>query len=160
MPESSTPDRPPAPKQFRSSRLSRAEDAVMRVLVRLHVVPRTSLLTTRGRKSGRPRTNPATVVAQGRSRWLVSPYGVVSWVHNVRADGRVVLHRLLERQTYLAQELPAQDAAPILREYVRIAPATRPYFAAAVDAPVEEFAAEADRHPVFALVPAGPHRGG
>lgn len=159
MSESSTPGRPQPAKQFRSSRVSRAEDTVMRTLVRLHLVPRTSLLTTRGRKSGRPRTNPATVVTGGSSRWLVSPYGVVSWVHNARADGRVLLHRLFERQTYLVREVPAQDAGPILREYVRIAPATRPYFAADTDAPVEEFAAEADRHPVFELLPARPRRG-
>jgi hypothetical protein len=34
-----------------------------------------------------------------------------------------------------------------------VATATRPYFAADKDAPVEDFVAEADRHPAFELLP-------
>ena len=35
-----------------------------------------------------PLTHPATVVEYDRRRWLVAPYGQVSWVRNARADGR------------------------------------------------------------------------
>ena len=45
-------------------------------------MPRSYLLTTRGRKTGRPRTNPVVPVEHDRRRWLVAPYGPVSWVHN------------------------------------------------------------------------------
>ena len=43
----------------------------------------------------------------------------------------------------------------MLKKYVKIASATRPYFAATKDSPVEAFTAEADRHPVFELIPDG-----
>lgn len=39
----------------------------------------------------------------------------------------------------------------MLKRYVAVASATRPYFAAHKDAPVEDFVAEAGRHPVFEL---------
>jgi deazaflavin-dependent oxidoreductase (nitroreductase family) len=111
------------------------------------------MLTTTGRRTGRPLTHPATVVQEGQRRWLVSPYGTVSWVHNARAAGRVGLARRRHRADYAVRELPAAEAGPVLKRYVAVATATRPYFAADQDAPVEDFVAEADRHPVFELLP-------
>jgi deazaflavin-dependent oxidoreductase (nitroreductase family) len=147
-----TPDPRPA-RQFRPSRARRAADAVMAVFARAGVVPATYVLTVTGRKSGLPRTNPVTVPEVGGKRWLVSPYGVVSWVHNARAAGEVTLSRRGTTQRFGVREATAQEAGPVLKEYVRIASATRPYFAARKDAPVEDFVAEADRHPVFELIP-------
>lgn len=40
----------------------------------------------------------------------------------------------------------------MLKRYVAVASATRPYFAAYQTAPVENFVAEAGRHPVFELL--------
>jgi hypothetical protein len=48
-----------------------------------------------------------------------------------------------------------EEAGPVLKRYVAIATATRPYFAADPDAPVDAFTAEADQHPVFELIPIG-----
>ena len=110
----------------------------MSALVRAGLVPRSYLLTTQGRKTGRPRTNPVVPVEHDGRRWLVAPYSPVSWVHNARAAGRVT--------------------APILKRYVRIATATRRYFLAAKDSPVEDFVTEADRHPVFELTPVDENR--
>ena len=56
---------------------------------------------------------------------------------------------------YLIREIPLGEAGPVLKQYVRIAPATRAYFQAQMDSAVEDFAAEADRHPVFELTPVG-----
>jgi deazaflavin-dependent oxidoreductase (nitroreductase family) len=140
-------------RQFRPSRGRRVGDAIMRVFVRAGLVPSTYLLTTRGRKTGRPLTHPATVVEQEGRRWLVAPYGAVSWVHNARAAGRVILGRRGDRRDYAIREVPAEEAGPVLKRYVGVATATRPYFGADKDAPVEEFVAEADRHPVFELLP-------
>jgi deazaflavin-dependent oxidoreductase (nitroreductase family) len=140
-------------RQFRRSRGRKVGDAIIGVFVRLGVVPGTYLLTTTGRKSGRPLTHPATIVEHDGTRWLVAPYGPVSWVQNARADGRVVLSRLLRRRAYTAREIPPQEAGPVLKAYVRVASATRPYFAADKDDPAAAFTAEADRHPVFALTP-------
>ena len=142
--------------QFRKSRVRRVVDAVVGVLVRWGLVPRTFLLTTTGRKTGRPLTHPATVVEHDGRRWLVSPYGVVSWVRNVRAGSHVALHRRRERHEYTAREVSAAEAGPVLKEYVRIAGATRPYFRARPDAPVSDFVAEAELHPVFELTPERP----
>ncbi|HEY9378381.1 MAG TPA: nitroreductase family deazaflavin-dependent oxidoreductase [Jiangellaceae bacterium] len=141
-------------RQYRPSRGRRVGDAIISVFIRAGLVPSSYLLTTRGRKTGRPRTNPVTVVEHDGKRWLVAPYGPVSWVHNARAAGRVPLRRR-RRDTleYAVREVSPQEAGPVLKRYVDIATATRPYFQAAKDAPVEDFIAEADRHPVFELTP-------
>ena len=130
----------------------------MSALVRAGLVPRSYLLTTRGRKTGRPRTNPVVPVEHGGRRWLVAPYGPVSWVHNARAAGRVSLTRRRDTRDYTIREIPPVEAGSVLKRYVRISPSTRPYFQATKDSPVEDFAAEADRHPVFELIPAGEDR--
>jgi deazaflavin-dependent oxidoreductase (nitroreductase family) len=121
-------------------------------------VPRSHLLTTRGRKSGLPRTNPVVPVEHGGRRWLVAPYGPVSWVHNARAAGRVSLTRRRDTRHYTIREASPDQAGPVLKRYARLAPSARPYFQATKDSPVEAFTAEADRHPVFELTPAGEDR--
>jgi hypothetical protein len=83
----------------------------------------------------------------------VSPYGSVSWVLNARAAGRVTLRRGRAARHYVIREVSAAEAGPILQAYVAVAPATRPYFYASRQAPVEEFVAEAAIHPVFELTP-------
>jgi deazaflavin-dependent oxidoreductase (nitroreductase family) len=144
---------PRSVRQFRPSRARRVGDAVISVFIRAGLVPRTYLLTTTGRRSGRPLTNPVTIVEYGGKRWLVGAYGPVSWVRNVRAEPRVAVHRRRDRREYTVREVPAPEAGPVLKEYVRVAPATRPYFQATKDDPVADFTAEADRHPVFELIP-------
>ena len=128
---------------------------IMNTLARAGLVPRSYLLTTHGRKTGRPRANPVVPVEHDGRRWLVAPYGPVSWVHNARAAGRVSLTRRRDTRDYTIREVPPGEAGPVLKRYVRSAPSTRPYFQATKDSPVEDFVAEADRHPVFELAPAG-----
>jgi deazaflavin-dependent oxidoreductase (nitroreductase family) len=138
-------------RTYRPSRGRRVCDAITSVFIRAGLMPSSYLLTTRGRKTGRPRTNPVTVVEHDGKRWLVAPYGPVSWVHNARAAGRVTLRRRRDTREYAVREVAAQEAGPVLKRYVGIATATRAYFQAAKDSPVEDFVAEADRHPVFEL---------
>jgi len=138
-------------RTYRKSSGRRAGDAIISVLIRAGLVPHSYLLTTRGRKTGRLRTNPVTVVERDGRRWLVAPYGPVSWVHIVRAAGRVTLRRRRGTLTYAVREVPPEEAGPVLKQYVQIARPTRPFFRADKDAPVEEFIGEADRHPVFEL---------
>ena len=95
--------------------------------------------------------HPVTLVEQGEKRWLVAPYGPVSWVLNARAAGRVTISRRGRDAGYAIEELGAEQAGPILKEYLKIASATRPYFEATKDSPVADFIAEASRHPVFEL---------
>ena len=140
-------------RQFHPSRWRRVGDAITGVLTRAGLVPSTYLLATRGRKTGRTLTHPVTVVEQEGKRWLVAPYGPVSWVHNARASGQVSVGRRGDWHAYGVREVSAAEAGPVLKRYVGIAAATRPYFQADKDAPVEEFVAEADFHPLFELVP-------
>ncbi|WP_404353119.1 nitroreductase family deazaflavin-dependent oxidoreductase [Phycicoccus jejuensis] len=43
------------------------------------LIPHSWVLTTVGRRTGRERRNPVTVVDVGGRRWLVAPYGPVPW---------------------------------------------------------------------------------
>lgn len=123
------------------------------------LVPSSYLLTTKGHRTGRTRSNPVTIVEHAGRRWLVAPYGTVSWVRNARAAGRVSLSRRLNTRDYAIREALAVEAGPVLQRYLTVATATRKYFQADKDAPVEEFIAEANRIPVFELVPIGPDAG-
>jgi hypothetical protein len=46
-----------------------------------------------------------------------------------------------------------EERAPVLREYVRIAPAGRHHFPVPVAGPLDEFEKIADRYPVFRIDP-------
>jgi deazaflavin-dependent oxidoreductase (nitroreductase family) len=140
------------PRTYRNSRARRLGDAVTGFFIRLGVVPHSYMLTTTGRRTGRRRTVPVTLVEQDDKRWLVAPYGPRGWVHNARAAGQVTVSRRGRATTYAVRELDPEEAAPILKAYLTVAKPTRPYFRAHHDAPVAEFALEADRHPVFELV--------
>jgi deazaflavin-dependent oxidoreductase (nitroreductase family) len=143
-------------KRYRPGRWHRVENTVMSALVRAGLVPHSYLLTTTGHRTGRTRSNPVTIVEHDGRRWLVAPYGPVAWVRNARAAGRVRLSRRSDRRHYAIREASAVEAGPVLRRYVAVATATRKYFLAGPDAPAERFTAEADRHPVFELVPLDP----
>jgi deazaflavin-dependent oxidoreductase (nitroreductase family) len=117
----------------------------MKPLIRLGIGGRsTYLLTTTGRRTGQQRTTPVILVEEDGQRWLVSPYGMVAWVHNVRAHPEM-LH---------AEEADPVTAGPVLQSYVRNVRVTAQFFDAKGDDPVERFAEEARRHPVFKLTAA------
>jgi deazaflavin-dependent oxidoreductase (nitroreductase family) len=144
--------------QYRGGRGRHVENTIMSALVRAGLVPRSCLLTTRGRKTGRPRTNPVVPVEREGQLWLVAPYGPVPWVQNARAAGQVTLTRRRDRRDYTIREVPPEEAGPVLKRYVTIAPAARRSFRAATDSPVADFVTEAGRHPVFELTPVGEDR--
>jgi deazaflavin-dependent oxidoreductase (nitroreductase family) len=141
-------------KSYRLTPLRRIANVLMRLLLRLGLAPRTTvLLTVPGRRSGTPRSTPVTLVEEDGQRWLVAPYGPVGWVRNARAAGQVELSRGGRSETVHVQELAPEAAAPILKAYVERVPITRPYFDAAPDAPLAAFAAAAPKHPVFQIIP-------
>lgn len=142
-------------KTFRMTPLRRLGEKVMPVPVRLGLVPHTYLLTTRGRRTGKPHTHPVTLVERDGTRWLVAPYGPVGWVHNARGAGTVRLRRRSEDREWGIRELGPREAAPVLKAYLAISGPPRAYFRAGPDSPVADFVAEAAEHPVFELVPGG-----
>ncbi|MCX5042772.1 nitroreductase family deazaflavin-dependent oxidoreductase [Aldersonia sp. NBC_00410] len=144
------------PKTFRMTAPRRIGDRIMQVPVRFGLIPHTYLITTRGRRTGKDRTHPVTLVERDGARWLVAPYGPVGWVHNARAAGRVRLRRRGEDREWSVREVGPQEAAPVLKDYLKISGPPRAYFHAGPDSPVAEFVAEAPGHPVFELVAAAP----
>jgi deazaflavin-dependent oxidoreductase (nitroreductase family) len=137
------------------SRSWRLGNAIVSVLARAGIGP-IYLVTTRGRKTGRLHTNPVVPVDHDGKRWLVAPYGAVSWVHNARDAGKVSLRHGRETRDYKVREAQPDEAGPILKRYVGVATRTRACFEATKDSPAEDFVAEADRHPVFELTPVDP----
>jgi len=146
-------------RSYQPGRWQRLENSVMSALVGAGLVPHSYLMTTRGRRTGRVRKNPVLVVEYDGRRWLVAPYGAVSWVHNARAAGQVALARRRNTRAYVVREVVGSEAGPVLQQYVRIASATRQYFQADQHDPVDRFIAEAEQHPVFELTPVGPNFG-
>jgi deazaflavin-dependent oxidoreductase (nitroreductase family) len=137
-------------RTFRPTRIRRLLNALVRPLARLGLAPHVYVLTVPGRTTGKPHSTPVRLIENGR-RWLVAPYGEVGWVRNARAAGTVTLDRRGRSETVAIEEVGPEEAAPVLREYVRKVPVVRPYFEVDRNAPVEAFAAEAARHPVFRL---------
>ena len=88
-------------------------------LLRIGVAGRhTYLLSVRGRRSSRTYSTPVILVENGE-RWLVAPYGEVSWVRNARAAGQATLSRGRRREEIKLSEVGPQESAPVLRQYLR-----------------------------------------
>lgn len=142
-------------RTFHMSRVERLNSALFRVLIKLGIAPGgASLLTVKGRRTGQRRSTPVNPIVHDGTRWLVAPYGTVSWVRNVRAAREVTLSRGRNEQHFRAIEVRGEEAAPILREYLGKIRVVRPYFDVTPTSSLEAFAAEADHHPVFRLEPA------
>jgi hypothetical protein len=106
-----------------------------------------------GRSSGRTTSFPLGMADIDGHWYLVSMLGECNWVENVRAsDGHATLRRRRRRPVHLV-EVPPEQRAPILRRYVEKVPGGRPHIPVAKDAPVADFAAVADRYPVFEVLP-------
>lgn len=140
------------PATFRQTRLRRLGNMLITPLARLGLAGRrTHILTVPGRKSGRRYSTPVQLVLDDGVRWLVAPYGEREWVKNARAAGEVELTRAGRTRQHAIQEIGPEEAAPVLREYLRATPIVKFYFDSDANAPLEAFVAEASRHPVFRL---------
>ena len=138
---------------YRTRPLRRLLNVFVRPLARLGLAgKRTHVLTVVGRKSGKRYSTPVLLVFLDGERWLVAPYGEQEWVKNARAAGWVELTRARRTERVQVEEVGPDRAAPVLRAYLRSTPVTAPFFDAKRSAPLERFAQEAHRHPVFRLV--------
>ena len=79
-----------------------------------------ALVTTRGRKSGLPRTTPVALVELDGQRWVQSPFGEVNWVRNLRASGEATLAFGSRQEAVSATELGTDEAATFYAD--RLAP--------------------------------------
>lgn len=132
----------------------KAFNGVLKTLIRLGIpTGNTVLLTVPGRRTGQLRSTPVTLLSDGGRRYLVSPYGEVAWVQNVRAAGRASLKYRGREETVRLSELKPAEAAPLLKKYREKYAVVGSFFDAKPGDPAERFAAEADKHPVFAILP-------
>jgi len=152
-------------KPYRVTAYVRFNNAINAFLVRLGIpMGSTSLLTVRGRKSGKSIQTPVSIFVQEGKRYLITPYGVVNWVRNLRAaGGEATLTRGRYTEQIHALELEPVAAAPVFREAVRTGPPGIPavfismyrhftlsrYLNVSVNASLEEFEREVLTHPVF-----------
>jgi deazaflavin-dependent oxidoreductase (nitroreductase family) len=127
------------------------------------------LLTVRGRTTGLDRTFPIAMLQVGDRRFVQASFGEVNWVRNIRASGQAVVTKGRRSQKVEAIELAPEIAGPILRDtlarYHRsrllralLGGAIRPpagaqrFLHVRTDDTLEDYVAEARRHPVFELV--------
>jgi deazaflavin-dependent oxidoreductase (nitroreductase family) len=91
---------------------------VARLLLAAHVPlgGTDALVTIRGRRSGAPRTTPITVCEHGGRRGLISPFGEVNWVRNLRAAGRATIIVRGRKEEVVATELDLDAAARFIRD--------------------------------------------
>ena len=139
-------------KTYQLTRIRRFVNTIMARLTKLGYAPQTyAILTVPGRKSGKRYSTPISLIIESDKRYIVSPYGEVSWVKNARAAGEVTLTRGKTSETLTFTEVDPENAAPILQTYYDQEPITQPYFDVTGDSSLEDFAQEAPKHPVFLL---------
>ena len=152
-------------KQYRVNAFVRINNSIISSLLRLGVkLGSFALLRVRGRKSGKPIETPIAIFVQEGKSYLLTPYGIVNWVRNLRAaGGEATITRTRRTEKIHAVELPPEAAAPIFREAVRTGPPgiptvvirlyrnlfVLPYLNVTVDSSLEEFEREVLTHPVF-----------
>jgi deazaflavin-dependent oxidoreductase (nitroreductase family) len=140
-------------KKYRVNAFVRISNALVAFLLRMGVKMGTmTLLTVRGRTSGKICTTPVALIELDGNRLLIAPFGSVNWVRNLRAAGNAILTRGRRSERVSAVELSTQEAAPILKKSLVGAPSfVTNYFDVTPDSPLADFEREAPRHPVFRL---------
>jgi deazaflavin-dependent oxidoreductase (nitroreductase family) len=117
-----------------------------------------TLLTVRGRKTGRSRTTPVGLFRLDGRRYIFDTFGNADWVRNLRVAGEAVIGRGRSRKQVTAKHLSRDEAALVLREIFA------PYLASRLrssflrmgysltkDSTMDDYAREASRHPGFEL---------
>lgn len=114
------------------------------------------ILSVRGRRTGRLRSTPVSLVALDGVRYVVGGEGL-SWVKNARAAGSAELLRAGRRERVGLTELPPNERGPVLRAFWHQVPQGRPFiarlFGLAPDSTADDFEAAAPRCPVFRIDP-------
>jgi deazaflavin-dependent oxidoreductase (nitroreductase family) len=133
-----------------------------------------SLLTVRGRKSGKLIATPIAIFVQDQKRYLIASYGVVNWVRNLRAaGGEATLTQRRHSEKIRAIELSKDAAALVFRAALRSGPPgvpavifrvyrarlVLPYLGVTENSSLEEFEREVLTHPVFLVQSASEQAG-
>ncbi|HRW20222.1 MAG TPA: nitroreductase/quinone reductase family protein [Dermatophilaceae bacterium] len=140
---------------------ARAKDIQRRLmpLARRGLVPFGAVLEVTGRTSGRTISLPVVVIRVAGEDYVVSMLGpTANWVRNLRADPRAVLHRGRRRAVRMV-EVSAQEAAPVLWRYVRIARSGRVHMRVGPQSTRAELVAAAPDYPTFRIDSSAPAGG-
>jgi deazaflavin-dependent oxidoreductase (nitroreductase family) len=159
------------PRQRAAVPLFRAIGPLMRLVLRrgLPAGPN-ALLTVNGRVTGRPYSTPVAIWEFGGRRFVQASFGDVAWVRNLRASKDAVIRRGRWSLGVRATELSPAEAGQLMHDALAgfrrrrllrmlLGPTVRPPAAVLhryrlrVDDHVEDYVAEARRHPLFELVP-------
>jgi deazaflavin-dependent oxidoreductase (nitroreductase family) len=161
-------------KPYRVNAFMRINNSVTTTLLRLGIKMWSfSLLTVRGRKSGKLIVTPVAIFVQDQQRYLIASYGIVNWVRNLRAaGGKATLTRGRHSETIHASELEPAAAALVLREALRSGPPgipaaifrlyrarlVLPYLNVTENSALADFEREVLTHPVFLVRASGSNR--
>ena len=117
-----------------------------------------TLLTVRGRKTGRPHTTPVGSFKLEGHRYVFDTFGNADWVRNLRAAGEAKVGRGWRGKQVTAVQLSIEEAASVLKEILA------PYAASRIrssflkmgyslnkDSTMADYVREAKRHPGFEL---------
>jgi deazaflavin-dependent oxidoreductase (nitroreductase family) len=117
-----------------------------------------TLLTVRGRKTGRPHTTPVGLFRLEGRRFIFDTFGNADWVQNLRVAREAVVGRGWSRRQVTALELSPDKAALVLKEIFApyIASRFRSSFlrmgySLTRDSTIDDYSREARRHPAFEL---------
>jgi len=111
-------------------------------------VGRSATLTTIGRKSGVSRQVPVSPITLDGVEYVVSPYGEVGWVHNVRSNPGVTLSSGRNVRRCMLSEV-THEAAAVVKAYWDRERFPRPYMDVPGEATVDDFASVTGRFPIF-----------
>ena len=138
----------------RPNRVARLIDRGWAMVYALGVAPDYMVtLEVPGRRTGRIFRLPLVMVIVDGERYLVSMLGEdVNWVRNVKAaNGRVTLRHGRSEDVKL-EEVAPEYRTPVLKDYLKRAPAARGHLPVHKDAPLAEFELVSSRFPVFRVV--------
>lgn len=110
------------------------------------------VLTTTGRRSGRPREVTASPISDEEGKYLVSPYGDSAWVLNARADPRATIRRGGSETNVRLVEVTGEKPA-LVRAYYEREGFSRQFMDVPGEAAVADFASVSARFPVFRIDP-------
>lgn len=131
----------------------RIMNLIFSFMVRTGLIPKGHLISVVGRKTGIIHTTPIFVLQHEGQRWFVAGYNQSDWVKNLRVAGWCILfHNHSQERVEVIEIQKPEVQAPLLREFVRRAPGAGKAFTLSKDAPISEYIAIADEHPVFQII--------
>ncbi|MGH2562399.1 MAG: nitroreductase/quinone reductase family protein [Thermomicrobiales bacterium] len=89
------------------------------------------VLTVIGRRSGKPRTTPISVMTWNGERYIVGGFPGADWVANARVAGTGTLASGKRKELVRLVELPTDEAGPVLRAFPTEVPSGVPMMAKA-----------------------------